>query len=157
MLEIERKFLVTSEAYKKEAFRKERIVQGFLNTHPDRTVRVRIKGTHAFLTVKGRSNDAGTIRSEWETQIPIPDAEQLLTLCEPSIIEKIRFEVKIGPHIFEVDEFLGANEGLSIAEIELTTEDETFTRPEWLGVEVTGKTQYYNSQLSSNPFKFWKK
>ncbi|MCW9036812.1 CYTH domain-containing protein [Altibacter sp.] len=156
MVEIERKFLVTSEAYKKEAFRKERIVQGFLNTHPDRTVRVRIQGPLAFLTVKGRSNAAGTIRSEWETEISLPDAQHLLTLCEPSIIEKNRFEVNVGPHIFEVDEFLGANEGLSIAEIELESEDETFARPDWLGAEVSGKIQYYNSQLSLKPFKFWK-
>lgn len=155
MLEIERKFLVTSENFKKEAFQKTTIKQGFLNTHPERTVRVRIKGDKGFLTVKGISNKAGTIRSEWETEISKADAEALLDLCEPGIIEKTRYEVKANDHIFEIDEFAGENEGLIVAEIELTSEDEDFVKPLWLGKEVTGEIKYYNSQLSLNPFKNW--
>tara|TARA_R110000850_G_scaffold271031_2_gene404728 strand:- start:119664 stop:120134 length:471 start_codon:yes stop_codon:yes gene_type:complete len=156
MLEIERKFLVTSDAFKQAAFKQSRIVQGFLSTHPERTVRVRIKGDQGFLTVKGISNKAGTIRSEWETEISTKDAEQLLNLCEPGIIDKTRYEIKLGKHIFEVDEFLGENEGLIVAEVELTSEDEAFEKPSWLGKEVTGELKYYNLQLSLNPFKKWK-
>jgi adenylate cyclase len=153
MLEIERKFLVTSDAFKQAAFKHTRIVQGFLNTHPERTVRVRIKGGQGFLTVKGISNKAGTIRTEWETAISVEDAELLLKLCEPGIIDKTRYEIKLGRHIFEVDEFSGENEGLIIAEVELNSEDEVFEKPHWLGKEVTGELKYYNSQLSLNPFK----
>lgn len=156
MIEIERKFLVTADAFKKEAFRATRIVQGFLNTHPERTVRIRIKGDQGFLTVKGKSNMAGTIRTEWETEIPVSDAEALLKLCEETVIEKIRHEVKAGNHIFEVDVFLAENDGLVIAEIELSSETEQFEKPLWLGREVTGEIAYYNSQLSKNPFKNWK-
>ncbi|WP_339610675.1 CYTH domain-containing protein [uncultured Planktosalinus sp.] len=156
MLEIERKFLVTSETFKLEAINQTRIVQGFLNTHPERTVRVRIKGDQGFLTVKGVSNKAGTIRTEWEKTISVHDAEELLQLCEPGTIDKTRYEIKAGSHIFEVDEFLGENEGLIIAEIELKSENEPFQKPHWLGKEVTGDLKYYNSQLSLNPFKNWK-
>ncbi len=156
MLEIERKFLVNSETFKKEAFKQIRIVQGFLNTHPERTVRVRIKGNQGFLTVKGISNKAGTIRTEWETEISVADAEALLLLCEPGAIEKTRYEIKAGNHTFEVDVFLGENEGLIVAEVELNSEDEAFEKPVWLGKEVTGEVKYYNSQLSLNPFKNWK-
>jgi CYTH domain-containing protein len=155
MIEIERKFLVTSEAFKKEAFKSTRIEQGFLNTHPERTVRVRIKGDRGFLTVKGISNEAGTIRTEWEKEIEVSEAESLLKLCEEGIIEKIRYEVKLGTHIFEVDEFFGNNAGLTVAEIELTAEDEVFSKPSWLGKEVTGDIKYYNSQLSIHPFNIW--
>lgn len=156
MLEIERKFLVTSDAFKQEAFKNTRIVQGFLNTHPERTVRVRIKGDQGFLTVKGISNKSGTTRTEWETEISVADAEALLNLCEPGIIDKIRYEVKAGNHIFEIDEFSGENEGLIVAEVELKSEDEVFEKPSWLGRDVTGELKYYNSQLSLNPFKNWK-
>lgn len=156
MLEIERKYLVTSESFKQEAFNQTRIVQGFLNTHPERTVRVRIKGNKGFLTVKGISNNAGTIRTEWEAEISTADAENLLLLCEPGIIDKTRFEVKAGNHTFEVDVFSGENEGLIIAEVELNSENEEFQKPIWLGKEVTGELKYYNSQLSLNPFKNWK-
>ncbi len=155
MIEIERKFLVLSEAFKTEAFKKTKIVQGFLNTHKERTVRVRIKGEKAFITVKGISNLEGTTRLEWEKEIPVLEAEQLLNLCEPNLIEKTRFEVKSGNHIFEVDEFYGENEGLVIAEIELSSENETFTKPEWLGKEVTGDVRYYNSLLSKTPYRNW--
>jgi len=156
MLEIERKFLVTSDAFKQAAFKKTRIVQGFLNTHPERTVRVRIKGEQGFLTVKGVSNKTGTTRSEWETEISTEDAKQLLNQCEPGIIDKTRYEIKAGNHVFEVDEFLGENEGLIVAEVELNSENEVFEKPLWLGKEVTGELKYYNSQLSLNPFKNWK-
>ena len=156
MLEIERKYLVLSESFKNQAFKKTRIVQGFLSTHPERTVRVRIKGEKGFLTVKGISNETGTTRLEWETKISISEAEILLTLCEPNQIEKIRYEIRVENNIFEVDEFLGENEGLIIAEIELTSENEIFKKPEWLGKEVTGDVRYYNSQLSKIPYKNWK-
>lgn len=155
MIEIERKFLVTSEAYKTEAFSETRIVQGFLNTHPERTVRVRIKGGSGFLTVKGKSNTEGTTRFEWEQEIALQEAEALLELCEEGVIDKIRYEVKAGSHIFEIDEFFGANKGLTIAEIELKHVTETFIKPTWLGEEVTGNIKYYNSHLSKNPFTNW--
>ena len=155
MIEIERKFQVTSEAFKKDAFKSTRIVQGFLNTHPMRTVRIRIKGDQGFLTVKGISNEAGTIRTEWEKEIDVDKADSLLKLCEEGIIEKMRYEIKTGKHIFEVDEFFGENLGLTIAEIELNEEHESFEKPNWLGKEVTGDVKYYNSQLSKKPFKTW--
>lgn len=155
MIEIERKFLVTSLAFKEAAHTNYKIVQGFLNTHPDRTVRVRIKGALSFITVKGRSNDEGTTRFEWETEIKSQEAEMLIPLCEDGVIEKIRYEVQVGDHTFEVDEFLGANEGLVVAEVELASEKESFPRPHWLGKEVTGQLQYYNSQLSKKPYKNW--
>ncbi|RMA66104.1 CYTH domain-containing protein [Ulvibacter antarcticus] len=157
MLEIERKFLVTSDSYKKEAFKNNRIVQGFLNTNPERTVRVRIKGDQGFITVKGISNEAGTIRKEWEKEITLEDAEMLLELCEEGVIDKMRYEVNAGNHIFEIDEFFGKNLGLVVAEIELSEENETFLKPSWLGEEVTGQVKYYNSQLSKNPYQLWKK
>ena len=157
MVEIERKFLVKSDAYKKEATSKKSIVQGFLNTHPKRTVRVRIQEEKAFITVKGISNESGTSRFECEKEIAIPDAEALLQLCEETVIEKVRYEIPKGRFIFEIDEFLGANQGLVIAEIELKEENDTFERPKWLGEEVTGQIKYYNSLLSKEPFKSWKK
>lgn len=157
MIEIERKFLVTSDVFKSEAFKQTRITQGFLNTAKERTVRVRIKGDEGFLTVKGESVNNGLSRFEWEKDITVTEAENLLKICEKGIIDKIRYEVKLGNHIFEVDEFLGDNEGLIIAEIELENENELFERPTWLGKEVTGDIRYYNSQLSKKPFKTWKK
>ncbi|WP_222982278.1 CYTH domain-containing protein [Flagellimonas meishanensis] len=154
-LEIERKFLVESDAYKDFTISHTRIVQGFLNTHPERTVRVRIKGTAGFIAVKGASNHTGTTRFEWEIQISVAEATNLIDLCEGVILEKMRHEVPVGAHTFEVDEFLGENKGLVIAEIELGHEDEVFERPQWLGEEVTGDVKYYNSQLSKNPFSEW--
>ena len=155
MIEIERKFLVNSDLYKKEAFNKSRIVQGFLNTDKARTVRVRIKGDDGFLTIKGESSSNGLSRFEWEKQIPLSDAENLLKICEKGVIDKIRYEVKLGNHIFEVDEFYGDNEGLIIAEVELANESDIFEKPHWLGKEVTGDIKYYNSQLSKQPYKTW--
>ena len=157
MIEIERKFLVSSEAYKDEAHSKTRIIQGFLNTEPERTVRVRIQGKKGFLAVKGKSNLEGTTRFEWESKIAKKDAEALLKLCEPGLIDKIRYEVKVNDALFEVDEFFGDNAGLIIAEVELKTENEAFVKPKWLGKEVTGNQKYYNSQLSKQPYKSWKK
>ncbi len=156
MQEIERKFLVTSEAYKNEAHKHTRIVQGFLNTNPERTVRIRIQGNDGFLTVKGKSNQSGLTRFEWEKQISQAEAEELLHLCEPGIIEKTRYAIDFEGHTFEVDDFKGENEGLIIAEIELGSETEPFSKPAWLGKEVTGDVKYYNSNLSKNPFKTWK-
>lgn len=155
MLEIERKFLVTSDAYKKEAFSKKRIIQGYLSSNPERTVRVRIKEDKAYLTIKGNSNATGMSRFEWEKEIPVAEAKELLLLCEKGVIDKTRFEIKQGNHVFEVDEFYGENEGLIVAEIELDSEMETFEKPSWLGEEVTNINRYYNSYLSTNPYKNW--
>lgn len=155
MIEIERKFLVTSDAFKDEAFAKNTIAQGYLNTNPERTVRVRIKGEKAFLTIKGKGNESGLTRFEWENEIPVDEAQQLLQLCEKGTIEKTRFEVKIGKHVFEIDEFYGNNNGLIIAEIELNSEEEFFEKPFWLGKEVTNDNRYYNAYLSQTPFLEW--
>lgn len=155
MVEIERKFLVKSDDFKKEATSKRRIVQGFLNTHPKRSVRVRINEDLGFITVKGKSNEEGTSRFEWEKEIPVSEAETLLELCEQSVINKTRYEIPSGKHVFEVDEFFGDNDGLIVAEIELEDENEEFNRPNWLGREVTGQVKYYNSLLSKVPFKTW--
>lgn len=157
MVEIERKFLIRSDEYKNKATSKKRIVQGFLNTHPKRTVRVRINEDKAYLTVKGKSNVAGTSRFEWEREIDIEQAKDLLELCEKTVIEKTRYKVPNGDFMFEVDEFLRENEGLVIAEIELQNEYDVFDQPAWLGEEVTGQLKYYNSLLSKKPFKSWKK
>ena len=155
-IEVERKFLVKSEEYKSHAVSKTRIVQGFLNTHPERTVRVRLKGEKGYLTVKGNGNDTGTTRFEWETELSLAEATNLIDLCEPIILEKIRFEVPFGTHMYEVDEFLGENKGLVVAELELEHEDERFEKPNWLGPEITGEVRYYNSQLSTTPYNQWK-
>jgi len=155
MVEIERKFLVLSDAYKGEASAKIRIVQGFLNTDPERTVRVRIKGEQGFLTIKGKGNDTGVSRFEWEKEITISEAEALLKIVEPGGIEKFRYEVLVGNHTFEVDEFFGENEGLIVAEVELNSENEAFRKQVWLGEEVSGIIKYYNSQLCKHPYKSW--
>ena len=156
MIEIERKFLVNSRAYKEEALSVERISQGFLNRHPERTVRIRIKGDIGYITVKGISNKTGTSRFEWEKEIPYKEARQLLGICEEGIIHKTRYSVTVGEHIFEVDEFHDNNQGLIIAEVELMDENESFEKPKWLGKEVTGDVKYYNSQLSEHPYLSWK-
>jgi adenylate cyclase len=156
MIEIERKFLVTSDNFKNEAFTQNRIKQGYLSSAPERTVRVRTKGDRAFMTVKGASSESGLSRFEWEKEISIDEATKLLELCEKGVIDKTRFEVKKGKHIFEIDEFYGENEGLIMAEIELTSENENFEKPYWLGQEVTNDNRYYNSYLSTNPYKSWK-
>lgn len=155
MIEIERKFLVTSDAFIKESDSHKRIVQAYLSSVPERTVRIRIKDEIGYLTVKGKSNESGTTRLEWEREISLDEAESLLTICEKGMIDKIRYEVKINHHVFEVDVFSGENEGLIIAEIELQSEDESFEKPNWLGKEVTNDERYYNAYLSKKPFKNW--
>ena len=156
MIEIERKFLTTSEAFKKEAFAENRITQGYLSSVPERTVRIRIKGNKALLTIKGASNESGLSRFEWEKEIPVEEATALLNLCEKGVVYKTRFEVKVGNHIFEIDEFYGENTGLIVAEVELKSENEAFEKPIWLGKEVTNDNRYYNSNLSKNPFANWR-
>ncbi|WP_299394326.1 CYTH domain-containing protein [uncultured Gelidibacter sp.] len=155
LIEIERKFLVVSDAFKSEAFKQTRIVQAFLNSDKSRTVRVRLKGDKGYLTIKGPSLEDGVSRFEWEKEISKQDAEALLPLCEEGMIDKIRYEIQVGDHVFEVDEFFGANEGLIVAEVELDAVAENFNKPNWLGEEVTGQIQYFNSQLVKHPFKNW--
>lgn len=153
-VEIERKFLVTGD-FRAEAHAQQRITQGYLSSVPERTVRVRIKGEQGFITVKGIGNASGASRYEWEREIPRAEAEALLALCEPGVIDKVRHLVTADAHTFEVDEFFGDNQGLIVAEIELGHEDEDFLRPAWLGAEVTGEVRYYNSALMQHPFKNW--
>ncbi len=155
MKEIERKFLVKSEAFKALARTRNRIAQGYLNSDPERTVRIRIKGESGYLTIKGKSNETGMTRFEWETEISLSDAKPLLNLCEAGMIDKIRYEIDFKDQVFEVDEFFGDNAGLIMAEIELTSEDEILELPDWIGEEVTNDPRYYNSYLSKNPFKAW--
>ncbi|HCQ12252.1 CYTH domain-containing protein [Flavobacterium sp.] len=155
MIEIERKYLVTSLAFKNEYYTKNEIAQGYLSSNPERTVRVRIKGNKGYLTIKGIGNESGASRFEWEKEIELNEAKQLLKLCEKGVIEKTRYEVKSGNHIIEVDEFHGDNNGLIIAEIELENENESIEKPHWLGNEVTNDERYYNSYISLNPFKNW--
>lgn len=157
MIEIERKFLVKSDDFKKQAFTQNKIAQGYLSSVPERTVRVRIKGKKGFITIKGISQSSGMSRFEWENEIPLDEAIELLKLCEKGKIEKTRFEIKFGIHVYEVDEFYGENEGLVMAEIELNSETEAFEKPDWLGEEVTNDERYYNAYLSKNPFKDWQK
>ncbi|MFY7741948.1 MAG: CYTH domain-containing protein [Flavobacterium sp.] len=157
MIEIERKFKVVSEVFKAEAFQQNRIVQGYLCSDPERTVRIRIKGNKGYLTIKGKGNESGLSRLEWEKEITVSEAELLLTLCEKGVIEKTRYDVQCGNHIIEVDEFYGDNKGLIMAEIELKSETESFEKPYWLGEEVTNDERYYNAYLSKNPFKNWKR
>ena len=153
--EIERKFLVKSEDFKKEASKETRITQGYLSSVPERTVRVRIKGNKGFITVKGVGSASGASRFEWEMEIPVNDVEDLLKICEPGVIDKTRYEIKAGKHTFEVDEFYGDNNGLVVAEVELDSESELFVKPDWLGEEVTGDTRYYNSMLMKSPYTKW--
>lgn len=154
--EIERKFLVLDSSYKHEAFSSSHIRQGYICSERGRTVRVRIRDTRAYITIKGPSADGGLSRYEFEYEIPLSDAETLMTLCQPGIIDKTRWLVKSGKHTFEVDEFHGDNEGLVMAEVELSSEDETYQQPAFIGQEVTGDRRYYNSQLRSNPYRLWK-
>lgn len=155
MVEIERKFLVKSDSFLNVFKTQNRIVQGYLSSDPKRTVRIRLKGENGYLTIKGESNESGLSRFEWEKEIPYTDAENLLSLCEKGVIDKIRYEVIVGVHVYEIDVFAKDNEGLIIAEIELSAEDEQFEKPTWLGEEVTGDVRYYNSYLSTNPYKTW--
>mgnify|MGYP002629077231 CR=1 FL=1 len=153
--EIERKFLVKGD-FKPTVIKQTKITQGYLSSVPERTVRVRIKGDSGFITIKGIGSKSGASRFEWEKQIPITEVEELLELCEPGVIDKTRFIVPENSGLqFEVDEFYGDNEGLTVAEIELPSEDHPFEKPDWLGQEVTGDAKYYNSMLMKNPYKNW--
>jgi len=152
--EIERKFLVAGE-FKNLATKSIRITQGYLNSVPERTVRVRIKGDKGFITIKGTGSDSGASRYEWEKEIPVAEVGELLKICEPGMIDKTRYLVPAGKHTFEVDEFYGDNEGLIVAEVELASENEAFEKPAFLGQEVTGDEKYYNSMLVKNPYKKW--
>lgn len=155
--EIERKFLVSDDSYRRLATSHSRIVQGYISTQRGRTVRVRIRGERGYLTIKGASDARGMSRFEWEKEISLPEAEQLMLLCESGArIEKIRYLVPSGRHTFEVDEFFGENLGLVMAEVELSSEDEPFLSPPFLGREVTGDVRYYNSQLMLHPYTTWK-
>ncbi len=153
--EIERKFLVKNNDFIKQSTKKQVIKQGFLSTDKKRTVRVRIKDDKGFLTIKGISNDSGTTRMEWEKEIPLSEAEQLLKICKKPIIIKNRYLVPFNGNIFEVDVFKKKNKGLVLAEVELQYEDQNFKKPNWLGKEVTGDKRYYNSVLQKHPFKEW--
>ncbi len=155
-IEIERKFLVTGD-FKSQAVKSHHITQGYLCSVPERTVRVRIMDIFAFLTIKGKSNLSGLSRFEWEKEIPLNEAKELMKICEPGIIEKKRYEVVYQGQHFEVDEFFGENEGLILAEIELGNENQEVLKPDWLGEEVTGKAEYYNAMLRKNPYCLWKK
>ena len=142
--------------FKSEAFKSTRITQGYLSSVPERTVRVRVKGDKGFITIKGIGNESGASRFEWEKEIPVDEVRDLLKICEPGVIDKTRYLVKNGDLTFEVDEFYGDNDGLTVAEIELPDEDTQFNRPAWLGEEVTGDVRFYNSMLMKNPYKNWK-
>lgn len=152
--EIERKFLVSGE-FKHMAHKETRITQGYLCSVPERTVRVRTKDDKGFITIKGIGNDSGASRYEWEKEIPAEEVQELLKICEPGVIDKTRYQVKAGPHTYEIDEFYGENQGLIVAEVELKHEHEAFEKPEWLGMEVTGDVKYYNSMLMKHPFTRW--
>ncbi|MDN3705584.1 CYTH domain-containing protein [Myroides ceti] len=155
MIEIERKYKVKNTNFLNALSHSFKIAQGYLNTHPERTVRIRTRDDKAYITIKGKSNEKGTSRLEWEKEINPEEAQQLLMLCEDFIIEKTRYIVPYRGHTFEIDVFSGLNEGLIIAEIELSHEDEIFEKPEWLGEEVTGDVKYYNAYLSNHPYNNW--
>lgn len=152
-VEIERKFLVRSPDWTKQSEKAVCMQQGYLNTHPERTTRVRVAGEKAFLTIKGKTTSIS--RKEFEYEIPSRDAEALLQLCETAIVSKTRHIVIEGKHTWEIDVFDAENEGLILAEIELDSEEEQFEKPEWLGQEVSADKRYFNSYLSKNPFKNW--
>ncbi len=152
--EIERKFLVKGD-YKSQAYAQTRMVQGYICSTGGCTVRVRICADKGFLTIKGRPNASGVSRYEWEHELPLAEAEELIKLCVPGMIDKTRYLVRSGKHVFEVDEFYGDNEGLVVAEVELASEDEVYIKPDFIGEEVTGDVRYYNSRLMKNPYKNW--
>ena len=154
-LEIERKFLVKDDSYKAMAYSASRIAQGYICSSRGRTVRVRIRDEKGYLTIKGPADSEGLGRYEWEKEIPMQEAQELMRLCEPGMIDKTRYLVKSGKHVFEVDEFYGENEGLTVAEVELESADESYEKPDFIGEEVTGDVKYYNSFLMKNPFTRW--
>lgn len=154
-IEIERKFLVKDDSYKQMAYSSSHIVQGYICSARGRTVRVRIRDEKGYLTIKGPADVKGLGRYEWEKEIPLQEAQELIRLCEPGMIDKTRYLVRSGKHIFEVDEFYGENEGLVVAEVELAAENELYEKPAFVGEEVTGDVRYYNSFLMKTPYKRW--
>lgn len=152
--EIERKYLVVGD-FRADSERSEEVVQGFLSSVPERTVRVRKCNGRGYLTIKGAGDATGTTRFEWEREISADEADSLLALCEPGLIEKKRYYVPVGARLFEVDEFFGDNEGLIVAEIELDDPDDPVPAPAWLGPEVTGDARYYNAALRAFPYRLW--
>ena len=154
-IEIEKKFLVNDESYKEMAFKSDRIAQGYICRQGGNSTRVRVRGDKGYLTIKGPSIDGGLSRFEWEKEIPASEAWELMKLCPTPIIDKTRYLVEFEDHVFEVDEFYGDNEGLVVAEVELSAIDEEFKKPPFLGKEVTGDGKYYNSSLSRFPYKCW--
>lgn len=155
-VEIERKFLVCDDSFRRMAVSQSHITQGYISTQRGRTVRVRLRDDKGYLTIKGATDAKGMSRYEWEKEISAPEAQQLMQLCEPGArIEKIRYLVPAGQHTFEVDEFFGDNAGLVVAEVELAYEEESFEHLPFLGQEVTGDPRYYNSQLMLHPYNTW--
>ena len=153
--EIERKFLVKDSSFKEQAFSSSRIAQGYICSSRGRTVRIRIRDEKGYLTIKGPAGENGLSRYEWEKEIPLDEAQELMKLCEPGMIDKTRYLVQSGNHVFEVDEFYGENEGLVVAEVELSSENESFEKPDFIGEEVTGIAKYYNSFLMKYPYTKW--
>jgi CYTH domain-containing protein len=152
-IEIERKFLPAGDGWRGQGT-PTLMRQGYLVADPVRTVRVRIEGERAVITIKSKTE--GASRGEWEYEIPVPDAAELLDrLCEQPLVEKVRHRIDHAGHVWEVDEFLGRNACLVVAEIELSSEDEAFDKPDWIGREVTGETRYYNSSLIRHPYESW--
>lgn len=154
-LEIERKFLIKNDNWKREGLESHKIAQGYLNSNPERTVRVRIQDDKGIITIKGKVE--GLTRLEFEYEIPYDEAVEMMALCEGAIISKTRYKIKQDNLIWEIDEFIGDNDGLLVAEIELIDENQTFDKPDWLGEEVSTDVKYYNSSLSTNPYKNWNK
>lgn len=153
--EIERKFLIC-KPFKELAYSKSRIAQGYICAGSGRTVRVRIRDDKGYLTIKGPVNSTGVSRYEWEKEISLKEAQELMLLCLPGVIDKTRYLVRHEGHTWEIDEFYGDNEGLTVAEIELKDENQYFKKPEFIGEEVTGDPRFYNSHLMQYPFKKWK-
>ena len=147
-IETERKFLVTNNNYKKQYSSKEKITQAYLSKDPKRSVRIRLNNKKGWITIKGESDKKGLSRMEWEREIPLNTAKKLLKICLPNPINKIRYKIQLNNNItIEVDEFLGHNKGLVLAEIELISKDQPFEKPDWLGKEVTGIKKFYNSMM----------
>jgi len=147
-IETERKFIVTNRDYKKQYSTKEKITQAYLSKDPKRSVRIRVNNRKGWITIKGESDKKGLSRMEWEKEIPLKTAKKLLKICLPNPINKIRYKIQLNNNItIEVDEFLGHNKGLVLAEIELISKDQSFEKPDWLGKEVTGIKKFYNSMM----------
>ncbi|MCD8202217.1 MAG: CYTH domain-containing protein [Prevotella sp.] len=157
-LEIERKFLVhkKDEPYKAVSYASSRICQGYICDGKYPTVRVRIRDDKGYITIKGKSNKSGLSRYEFEKEISLEEAQQLMKLCKPELIDKTRYLIRCGSHVFEVDEFYGSNAGLVMAEVELQYEDEPYDKPDFIGEEVTGDKRFNNSSLRKNPFSAWR-